>query len=357
MTALAELLRRRIAAEGPLTVAQYMEQALGHPDHGYYRHRDPLGRGGDFITAPEISQMFGELIGLWCVSQWQDLGGPDPVNLVELGPGRGTLMADGLRAAAQVPDFTAAAGLHLVETSPALRQAQSETLDAFGPQWHEDFGDMPAGPALVIANEFFDALPIRQFKKSSDGWHERMVAVGDDGLEFVQSPRPVDDPPIPTSVLDSPDGSIAEVSPAGVNVMTAIAGRLARQSGAALIIDYGHVESSPGDTLQAVRGHTYHDVLADPGEADITAHVDFASLGRAARDAGAVVHGPVSQGAFLEALGISARAEALMAGASDDDAELVRAAQARLTGNEGMGELFKVMAVTSPELDTPPGFS
>jgi len=353
---LADILRRRIEAEGPLSIAQYMQEALGNPDHGYYRHRDPLGRGGDFITAPEISQMFGELIGLWCVAQWQGLGSPGTFNLVELGPGRGTLMADALRAAAQVHEFTAAARLHLVETSPTLRQLQSETLGAFQPTWHEDIGALPGGPAVFVANEFFDALPIRQFEKTAGAWHERMVSVADGGLGYVLASDPVGEPPIPDSVLDSPDGSIAEVSPAGREIMTGLASRLAEHAGAALIVDYGHVESAAGDTLQAVRGHKYHDVLADAGEADITAHVDFESLGRTAREAGAAVHGPVSQGAFLDALGVAARAEALIAGAPGGDAEQVRSAHARLTGADDMGELFKVMAVTGPGMAVPPGF-
>ncbi len=357
MAGLADHLRRRIEAQGPLSVAEYMADALGHPRFGYYMTRDPLGAAGDFITAPEISQMFGELIGLWCVVQWRSMGAPDPFRLVELGPGRGTLMADILGAANGAdPEFAAALRLHLVETSPILRAAQGEALSSARPQpaWHDRLEDVAEGPLIVIANEFFDALPVRQFERSHEGWRERLVDLEGDGFCFVLSPPLEAAPPLPPGLGRWRDGDVAEVSPSGLEIAAAIGGRLAASSGAALIIDYGHAESAAGDTLQAVKDHAYHGVLESPGEADLTAHVDFAALARAAAGAGAGVFGPMGQGAFLEALGIGARATALTRKAVPDQAREIAAARARLTGS--MGELFKVMAISTPGLPPPPGF-
>ena len=357
MAGLADHLRRRIEAQGPLSVADFMEDALGHPRFGYYTTRDPLGAAGDFITAPEISQMFGELIGLWCVVRWRSMGAPDPFLLVELGPGRGTLMTDILGAAGgAAPGFTAALGLHLVETSPTLRAAQTKTLSTArpAPAWHDRFENVPDGPLIVIANEFFDALPVRQFERSGQGWRERLVDRDGDGFRFVLSPPLEAPPPLPPGLGRMGEGDVAEVSPAGLDLAAAIGGRLAATGGTALIIDYGHRQSAVGDTLQAVKGHAYHGVLDSPGEADLTAHVDFAALGRAAKDAGAAVFGPVGQGAFLEALGLGARAAALIGQASPDQAREIAAARARLTGS--MGEMFKVMVISAPGLPPPPGF-
>ena len=272
MSVLAAQLRQRISENGPLTVAEYMAEALGNPEHGYYMHRDPLGRAGDFITAPEVSQMFGELLGLWCADRWQAMGGPDPVNLVELGPGRGTLMADALRAAEGAPGFIDAVRLYLGETSPVLRALQERAV---------------GGPTLMLANEFFDALPVRQFEKWADGWHERLVDIDSDGFVWTVASQPTEDPPIPSPVRNSPDGSIAEVSPTSRGLINVLAARLVAAPGTALIIDYGHSESAVGDTLQAVKGHRYHDPLAEPGETDITAHVDFAVLASVAEAVGA----------------------------------------------------------------------
>ncbi len=366
MAGLADHLRRRIARQGPLTVARYMEEALGHPRHGYYRRRDPLGAAGDFITAPEISQMFGELIGLWCAVVWGALGSPAPVNLVELGPGRGTLMADALRAAGQTPDFLAAVVVHLVETSPPLRARQRDALSAAGleraPAWHEDFESVPEGPLLLIANEFFDALPVRQFQRSREGWRERLVDVEPegDGFRFVLSPPFAGVPPAanawPPGVDGAPEGSVIEVCPAGIGLARAIGERVARRAGAALIVDYGHTESAFGETLQAVKGHAFHPVLSEPGEADLTAHVDFAALARAGAEAGAHTFGPVDQGEFLERLGLDARAEALLAKATPEQAADIRAARRRLADADQMGALFKVLAIAGPNLPPPPGF-
>jgi len=354
-------LRRRIAREGPLTVAAFMEEALLNPSGGYYTTRDPFGIRGDFITAPEISQMFGELIGAWCAAVWQGLGRPDPIHLVELGPGRGTLMADLLRATRSTPGFNGAARVHLVEVSPALRARQRETLAqapmSAPPVWHDGFATVPEGPLLVIANEFFDALPIRQFQKAETVWRERLIAIADDGTLRVvlSSPTPVE-ALIPRELRHAPEGAVVEVCPAAIGLVHTVAARVARDKGAALIVDYGHPRSALGDTLQAVKEHAYHDVLADPGEADLTAHVDFGALARAAGEAGAVVFGPIPQGTFLTRLGLAARASALSAKANATQAGDIAAAVRRLTEADAMGALFKVLALMPPGHAAPPGF-
>jgi SAM-dependent MidA family methyltransferase len=314
-----------------------------------------LGAQGDFTTAPEISQMFGELIGLWAAEVWRAMGEPSPVRLVELGPGRGTLMADALRAARVLPAFRSATVVHLVETSPALRARQEAELAPAGApvSWYGDLAEVPDGPAIVVANEFFDALPIRQFVGTERGWCERLVGLSEGGLAFGLAPEPAGDVPLPVR-----PGAMLEWPAAGVAVMGRLAARLAAQGGAALVIDYGHARSGFGDTLQAVRHHAYADPLADPGEADLTAHVDFALLASAGRSAGATVLGPVLQGDFLRALGIDARAATLKRRATPAQAGAVDAAVARLagTGEGQMGELFKVLGLCAPDLPPLPGF-
>ena len=373
MPTLSQHLKRCIADDGPLSVARFMEDALGHPRLGYYMGRDPLGREGDFITAPEISQMFGELIGLWCVVEWQAMGSPTPVNLVELGPGRGTLMADALRAGRGVEDFLESVSLSLVEISPALKGLQEETLLAAGEvrrtqslRWLSDFSEVPEGPLLVIANEFLDALPVHQFQMTAEGWRERLVGLGkgigeggaEDGFRFVLDDAPPAGDVVLSDLADlasAEEGAVIEVRPQASALITDLARRLTEAPGAALIIDYGHADSACGDTLQAVKGHHFEDPLAHPGEADITAHVDFGAVGRAAADAGAEVLGPVSQASFLKNLGIDSRAEALAAaspGHSQDIADGLK----RLTSDDAMGRLFKVMALISPGMAPPPGF-
>jgi len=362
---LAQRIAQRIEKDGPLSVADYMAAALTDPAHGYYMGRDPLGAAGDFITAPEISQMFGELIGLWCADTWQRLGAPAQVALVELGPGRGTLMADALRAARQDPAFAAALEVHLVEASPAFEARQAEALagalDATGPTWHESLAGVPELPLLLIANEFFDALPMRQLVKQADGWGERLVALREasGALAFtVSPPDPALEALVPESLRDAPAAQVFEVSPAGEETARAIGRRLQTQGGAALIVDYGHETSALGETLQAVRRHAPHDVLSDPGTADLTCHVDFAALVLAAREAGGVAaHGPVAQGVFLERLGIAARAERLMEDATPTQREDIRAARLRLTAPDQMGELFKVLALTQEGFGAPSGFA
>ena len=361
MTPLEAELRRIIATDGPISVATYMGLCLGHPVHGYYTTRDPFGRAGDFITAPEISQMFGELIGLWAAAVWQTMGAPARLALVELGPGRGTLMADALRAARVVPDFAAALDVRLVETSPVMQGRQQETLATFDVAlaWHRELTEVPEGPAVVVANEFFDALPVHQAVKTRGGWHERMVGIGPDGrLTFALHPDPIPGfaAIVPESVAGASTGAVYEWRSGEVAAETAR--RIAEHGGAALVIDYGHVESALGETFQAVGRHGFADPLAAPGEVDLTAHVDFAALARIARAAGARVHGPLSQGAFLRRLGIDARAAALRAKATTAQATDIDAALARLigTGHDSMGELFKAMAVADPNLGALPGF-
>ncbi len=283
MTPLAALIAGRIAAEGPMRLDTYMALCLGHPEHGYYMARDPLGAAGDFTTAPEISQMFGELLGAWAAQVWQDQGAPDPFVLAELGPGRGTLMADALRATAALPAFRAAARLRLVETSPVLRARQAETLEGASPRWTNSVADLPPGPLIVVANEFFDALPVRQFQRTDAFWRERLVGLDGDRLAWRWAlPRP--DAELDVRFPQLADGAVAEICPAGEAVAAALGARIARDGGAALIIDYGAPEGG-GDTLQAVESHAPADPLAAPGMADLTAHVRFADLARAARPA------------------------------------------------------------------------
>ncbi|MFG1189292.1 class I SAM-dependent methyltransferase [Xanthobacter flavus] len=362
-TPLEEEIRLLIAAEGPMPVGRYMGLCLGHPRHGYYVTRDPLGARGDFTTAPEISQMFGELIGLWAVAAWQQMGAPEPFRLVELGPGRGTLMADALRAARLVPAFGAAARIHLVETSPVLRKAQARALAAHGEQagervsWHARIEDVPAGPAIVLANEFFDALPVDQYVWTGAGWHERKIGVGAQGqLTFGLDAAPSRMAPTLAAHLPPPaPGAVLEVMESGP--ARALAGRISAEGGIALAIDYGHA-GGHGDTLQALKAHRFADPLADPGEADLTAHVDFARLALLGQEAGLKAFGPLEQGDFLARLGLAARADRLMRDAAPEAAAAIAAAARRLagTGDGEMGRLFKVLALAHPHLGTPPAF-
>ena len=358
MTRLAEEIRALILDGGPMGVDRFMALALGHPTLGYYVTRDPFGAAGDFTTAPETSQMFGELIGAWAVAVWTAMGEPETLRLVELGPGRGTLLADALRVARRQPAFLAALDLHLVETSPILRQAQRETLSTFGRPltWHADLDAVPPGPTLVIANEFFDALPVRHYVKTPAGWRQRVIGLIDGALAFGLAPESE-----PAITVAAPDGAVLEVGLVAQGIARALAQRLLRDGGSALVIDYGYTKPAFAETLQALRRHGYADPLADPGEADLSAQVDFGGLRRAAESAGAVVHGPVPQGRFLGSLGIRERAAALSARATPDQASAIAAALDRLTGagtpeRPGMGELFKVLCIAAPTLPVPPGF-
>lgn len=357
-----KLLRDRIAAEGPISVAAYMADCLLHPEHGYYRSQEAIGLGGDFVTAPEISQMFGELLGLWAADCWQRMGAPSRCYLVELGPGRGTLMRDALRAARILPGFRAAISPMLVEASPRMVELQRATLAAEPAVWHADIAVLPDdAPIILLANEFLDALPVRQFQRGDDdAWHERHVGLADDQrtLQFTLDPRPLPlGDMLPAELRDAPVGSIVESSPAVRAVATETTARLLAQNGAALFIDYGYDRPGLGETLQAVRRHAYADPLAEPGLADLTAHVDFSAFATAARNAGAAVHGPVGQGAFLRALGIEARAGKLRQSGNAAQGMEIEAALQRLTAPEAMGTLFKVMALTPPQASQPAGFA
>ncbi|WBV42395.1 class I SAM-dependent methyltransferase [Pseudoroseomonas cervicalis] len=325
-----------------------LDRFMARAAAAYYAGRDPFGARGDFITAPEISQAFGECLGLWAAIAWQAMGRPDPVLLVELGPGRGTLMADALRAIGQVvPDFRAALRLHLVEQSPALRARQAELLAGAEPVWHDRVEDLPPGPALVLANEFLDALPIRQFERRDGAWLERHVSEG----AFVLLPA-ADTPPLPE---DAPEGAIQEVCEPARAIASHLGARLAAQGGAALFVDYGPARSGLGDSLQALSAHGAADPLGEPGAADITAHVDFQAVAEAGMAAGATAQGPVPQGIFLQSLGLVTRA-AMLARARPASAGMQLSAAQRLIAPEGMGRLFKVLALCHPALPTLPGF-
>ena len=351
MTPLEAEIRHIIALDGPISVARYMELCLGHPTHGYYVTRDPFGAQGDFITAPEVSQMFGELVGAWAATVWRLMGAPARTHLVELGPGRGTLMTDALRAAKAMPGFCETLALHLVETSPVLRAQQETRLAGVGVPitWHGRVEDVPEGPTIAIANEFVDALPVDQFVKDR-GWHLRMVGLANQELAFVVAPDPMPG----TGSVEAAAGTILERRQDGA--IASLARRIARGGGGALVIDYGHVASGFGDTLQAVRRHQFADPLADPGAADLTAQVDFAALARTAQREGATVHGPITQGAFLHRLGIEARAARLKQNATPQQAAEIDAALVRLTAPDQMGELFKVLAFAHLDLGALPGF-
>jgi NADH dehydrogenase [ubiquinone] 1 alpha subcomplex assembly factor 7 len=353
-------IRRLIAIAGPMPLADYMRLCLTHPQYGYYITHDPIGAAGDFITAPEISQMFGELIGLWMAAVWQQMGAPENVRIVELGPGRGTLMIDALRAAKTVRSFYTAIVLHMVEISPKLQAVQQQRLQGLGEPvlWHSALTDIPGGPAIIIANEFIDALPVHQAVKQADGWHERMVEIAPDGklvIGTARDPLPHFDTTLPRDLRQAPEGSIYEWRSDAIALEL---GRRARADGVALIIDYGHVRQGLGQTLQAVAGHSYSDPLRAPGEADLTAHVDFSTLAETAEIIGGRIHGPLSQREFLLRLGIERRAVTLKSQALPDKVAEIDGAMARLTetGPKGMGELFKVLAIADPKFGVLPGF-
>jgi SAM-dependent MidA family methyltransferase len=354
-------IRRLIAVSGPMPIARYMALCLAHPQYGYYVTRDPFGAGGDFTTAPEVSQIFGELLGLWALSVWRMMDEPATINLIELGPGRGTMMRDALRAAKVLPKFRQALSVHLVEISPTLEQLQRNSLsDSDLPLfWHRNLLDVPEGPSIILANEYLDALPVHQVVKQSDGWHERVIGLNANGnfaLGLAPDALPQFDRFMPKKIKEAPVGAIFEWRN---DIHAFDIARRVREKGAALFIDYGHGESDVGETLQSVNEHAFADPLSAPGAADITAHVDFFIFGQAAESMGAAVQGPVTQARFLRELGIDARADALRRGASAEQAANITAAVTRLTegGRTGMGELFKVMALRDPILDPLPGFS
>lgn len=358
--ALAARLRERIAREGSISVHDYMEACLGDSRAGYYTTAAPIGAAGDFITAPEISQVFGELIGAWCVAIWQAMGAPSSVIVAELGPGRGILMADAMRAWRSAPEFLARVSVALVETSPALEAIQRETL-ARAPTplaWYASLEDVPPGPLIVIANEFIDALPVRQFVRASGEWRERTVIIaGTDALGFGAGAPAEGDalPPWLTGVA-AQDGAIVETRPAAAKLVATLADRANSAPLSALIADYGPERSGIGDTLQAVRRHRFADPLAGQGETDLTAHVDFAALKAGACAAGLAAFGPMPQGQFLLELGLEARLERLTRAATAEQGAAILAGAARLADPRQMGALFKMLALQSSGLAPPPPF-
>ncbi len=356
-TPLALQLAGEIAEHGPISVEAYMQRCLTDPQHGYYTNRAAIGAGADFTTAPEISQIFGELIGLWLAVVWQQMGAPGRVSLIELGPGRGTLISDALRAARLVPDFLAAVELHLVEINPELRELQARALAASGIEatWHADWPEPNGLPTLVLGNEFLDTIPARQWRREEAGdWREVMVGCDAAGsLKFTE--RQSGPPPVqPADAAAGPGDKILALADFGA-LADALAVRVAQSPLAGLFIDYGHPETAYGDTLQAVRDHAYEHVLASPGEADLSVSVDFGAVGRALAGRGIATDGPQPQAVFLEALGLAERAARLMA-ESPERAHEIEVGAKRLTAPGGMGTRFLCLGVRSPELAPLPGF-
>lgn len=358
---LAHIIAQQIATEGPLPLADYMALALNHPSLGYYRKQDPLGTAGDFTTAPEISQMFGELVGMCLLDVWSRAEMPK-ILLAEIGPGRGSLMADIWRATNILPPFQVAADTHLIETSPVLRAEQQKRVPHA--TWHERLESLPTDkPLYLVANELFDALPIHQYERVNGNWFERYVR-----LSAQSTPKtPLFEPCLvplapgaeellPPAMQNSPDGSIIEHCPPALALIEELSHRLAKQGGMALIIDYGFDGPAGGDTFQALRSHKFADPYKDPGTADLTAHVNFLSLKTAAQRAGVQALGSIEQGSFLRNLGIDARAQTLIAKASPEQQEEVASALHRLTDKEEMGSLFKVLALVGANTPTPVGF-
>ena len=353
---LATRLHARIARDGPLTVEEFMQACLSDEVAGVYASRQPIGGKGDFITSPEISQIFGELVGLWAVAVWQSMGEPSRVTVAEFGPGRGILMADASRAWRGVPKFRDSVSVALIETSPVMVETQRKTLkDAGVPlRWYAALDAVPEGPLVMLANEFIDALPIRQFIRRGEAWRERLIASdGRGGFTFIDGEAEDEGRYLPQAV---PEDAILERRPLAHTLMRELGRRANRAPLAALMVDYGHVESGFGDTLQAVRGHRFADVLANPGAADLSSHVDFADLKREAVAAGLTTHGPMPQGEFLLKLGLAGRRKRLLQRATPTQAEAIASGAARLVDPRQMGALFKALALTSAELAPPPPF-
>ena len=332
---LHDLIARQIELSGPLSVSAYMDICLSHPEYGYYRTRDPLGRDGDFITAPEVSQLFGEMIGIWIVDIWMKLGEPPKIILCEMGPGWGTLMADIIRVLSKAG---VKASIHLVETGEVLRAKQKQVIA--NAEWHSALENVPSdAPIIIIGNEFLDALPLRQLIKTKEGWRERVIGVENGKLVFGIGAGPYS-----LDIPDAKDGDIFEFSPVREHVWSDICARVRAQKGAALMIDYGYTETRTGTTFQAVQNHAYADVLENPGEQDLTSHVDFARLKELAK--GLAISGPLTQGEFLKSLGIEIRAQKL-SGLNPDKAESINAGLKRLIHRDEMGQLFKAIHVSN----------
>ncbi|MGY8985602.1 MAG: class I SAM-dependent methyltransferase [Sphingomonadales bacterium] len=359
MTVLTDHLIKTIKADGPISFARYMAECLANPKYGYYMTRDPFGKAGDFITSPEVTQMFGEMVGLWIVDCWQKMSYPPYFNLVELGPGRGTLMTDILSIMNSHPDTKEAVQIHLVEISPTLKEIQRKNLEKMNvtATWYDRFMDVPEGPTVIIANEFFDTLPHHQFIKMTDGWAEHSIAVDNNKLKSIMGP------PTPAFsllnkkiVTNAKEGDILEVCPPALYMMGDVANRLKSFGGAALIIDYGYTKPGAGDTIQAIKGHNYQSVLENPGETDITAHINFMALQEALAESEIDLHGPVTQCDFLKNLGIDYRAEQIIKANGPDVTSKVQRSLKKLIDKKEMGELFKVLGVSYGLYGEPPGF-
>ncbi|MET0575031.1 MAG: class I SAM-dependent methyltransferase [Mesorhizobium sp.] len=356
MTRLGQRIVDLIDAAGPIPVSEYMALCLSDPQHGYYTTREPFGSGGDFTTAPEISQMFGELVGAWLVATWHALDRPQRPLIAEVGPGRGTLMKDIARTVCKLDaDMHDSASFALIETSTRLTEIQKQALQEAGPSfgWHETIDALPRQPLLIVGNELFDAIPVRQYVKTSNGWRERMVGLDDAGnLAFIAGAGSANPSLLPADAVDAADGAIVELAPARTALMQTVAERIARDGGAGLFIDYGYEKPAVGDTLQALLKHTYDDPLAHPGEADLTTHVDFSALAAAALLAGLATHFS-TQGEFLLGLGLLERAGSLGAKADQTIRERLSGEVERLAGPDQMGKLFKVLAVAPKGVSLP----
>lgn len=355
-TALARQLKERIRRDGPIPVGDFASTCLRGSEHGYYRYRDVIGAAGDFITAPEISQVFGELIGLWCAVVWRRMGAPNPVHLVELGPGRGTMMRDALRALRIAPEFLAAVRVHLLESSETLRAIQERTLaEAEVPiSWWKLPWDVPSAPSIVVSNEFLDTYNVdHQLVKTGSRWSTRGVALdANEQFQFVAL-NDVRDAEVPPHLADAPEGAIFEISRYGAAAEELVYFNCGAM--AALFLDYGHAAPALGDTLQAIRNHQYEHPLCSPGEADLSAHVDFHAFAESVKVEDFVTDGPITQAEFLGSLGIMERASRLMA-ANPSKALEIEAGVARLMAPNGMGTRFKAIGVRSPDLPPLPGF-
>ncbi len=354
---LLERITRQISLNGPMPLAEYMHVCMADPTDGYYANREAIGRSGDFITAPEVSQMFGEMIGVWCVLAWEAMGKPKSVNLVELGPGRGTLMADLLRTTQKFTEFHSALAVHLIETSPRLRNEQQLLLcDSHSKiSWHDNLNDVLDVPFLLIGNEFLDVIPIRQFVKNGKNWPERAVGLDENGkLCWMLTPASIDTKSLPAGSSDEPDGAVFEKSPAREAVVLDITSKVKSNGGVGLFIDYGHTQSGFGDTFQAMWAHEFADPLTDPGHCDLTSHVDFEALTRVAEQAGANIKPVITQGEFLLKLGLLERAAELGRGKLEELQKRLTGEAERLALPDQMGDLFKVFCLSSVATDIPP---
>jgi NADH dehydrogenase [ubiquinone] 1 alpha subcomplex assembly factor 7 len=348
---LEDHIKNLIAKNGAISIAQFMEEALANPQYGYYQKQDPFGKAGDFVTAPEISQIFGEMIGIWVASVWQSMGSI-PIALAELGPGRGTLMQDLLRGTKHIPGFHRNIKVHMVETSPTLQQIQKEKLGFTGVEikWHKDISSLPDIPTIIIANEFFDALPIHQYIETENGWSEKLVGIQNDKLAFMLSSDNLE------LGHDAQIGAVLETSPVTINIVEQLSKHIASYGGAMMVVDYGYAHCGYKDTLQSVKNHQYHDILEDVGNADITAHVDFSSIAETAKKSGINASDVITQNALLLALGIEIRKQALLKNASEKQKDDIISATDRLINPDAMGTLFKAITLYNKNLPLPVGF-